>query len=64
MTVSTRNSEFAVGVGTAVYVDMSRYLHRAPDCEKFFSKKLVGIYATEKTARSAIPGIRPCKHCR
>lgn len=63
MTAPTRSSEFAAGVGAAVYVDTARSLHLQPDCEKF-SKKLVGTYATEKTARSAIPGVRSCKHCR
>lgn len=61
--MTTRTAEFAAGTGTSVVVDSSRKLHLSATCAKA-AKKTVATYANEKTARSAIPGVRACKHCR
>lgn len=63
---ATRLSEFSTGTGTSVYVDRRgkhNYVHLDPACTQR-TKHSVGVYPTEKTARSALPHVKACKTCR
>lgn len=64
---TARLGEFAAGVGSSVLVsrraDGQHLVHLDPECEKV-GKYRVGIFATEKTARAAVAGVKACKHCR
>lgn len=66
MTTATRNSEFSIGTGSSVLVDRRgrhNYIHVDPECSEI-TKHKVGVYATERTARAAIPNVKACKNCR
>lgn len=67
MTSPARLNEFATGAARGVLVERkaagSHLVHVDPSCEKV-GKYRVGLYATEKTARAAVAGVKPCKHCR
>lgn len=67
MTAPTRLGEFATGVGSGVLVERrpsgQHLVHLDPECERV-GKYRVGLFATEKTARAAVAGVKACKHCR
>lgn len=67
MTASARISEFAVGTGAGVLVERraagKHLVHLDQNCEKV-GKYRVGLFVSEKQARSAVAGVKPCKHCR
>jgi hypothetical protein len=65
--VTTRLGEFATGTGGGVLVDRknsgAHYVHLDASCPAI-GRNRVGTFATEKTARAAVAGVKACRTCR
>lgn len=66
---ATRQSEFALGVGSSVLVDTQGktaqpVLHTSSECARYKPAKHLGVYANARMARAALPDVKSCPACR